>query len=86
MQSCKQGSLAAVTISLNLGYEEKEPVSEFPQETTWLSVRKRKRLSRDSFKSVKSKELQYNIDSVHAILTNFTRNYGEIILCGAFSV
>lgn len=40
MQACKQGSLAAVTIPLDLGSEEKEQVSEFPQDTTQLSVQK----------------------------------------------
>lgn len=45
-----------------------------------------KHLSRDSSTSVQSKDPQCNIDPVHTILTNFTRNYGEIVLRGAFSV
>lgn len=40
MQSCKQGSLAAVTTSPDGRSEGKEQVSEFPQETTQLSVQK----------------------------------------------
>lgn len=35
---------------------------------------------------MKFKELQYNVDSIHAILTNFTRNYGEIILHAVLSL
>jgi hypothetical protein len=57
-----------------------------PGDHSAVGPKNEKHLSRDLFKDVKSKELKYNTDSIHAILTNFTCNYREIILRSAFSV
>lgn len=76
----RQSLLEAVIISLALCYEEKEQVSEFSRGSLSFQSKNEKLLSRDSFKSVKPIVVQCNIDSVHPILTNFPRNYGEIIL------